>query len=223
MPIQTTLTMDKILGSSNLADLLSPEDLNYIGEEVCEGYEEDKDSRKQWENNIKEWYDLALQVAEEKTFPWVGAANVKYPLITIAALQFNARAYPALIPGTKPIRGRVIGKDVDGSKVERAIRVAKHMSYQILEQMPDWEEEMDKLLFALPIVGCMFKKTYYDTVLQRNVSEVVYPKELVVDYWAKTLDTADRITHVLALRENEIYEKVESEVFRDCEYKRAAG
>lgn len=208
MELDKKLTLETILGGGNLAEKLSDDDLEYIGNRVHDGYMLDKNSRAGWEVKVDEWTKLALQIAETKTTPWVGAANVKYPLITTAALQFSARAYPALLPGTSPVRGRVIGYDSDGSKTERATRVGKHMSYQILQEMGEWEEEMDRMLFALPIVGTMFKKTYYSSTLGRNVSEVIYPKELVVNYWAKNLETAPRITHELKFTENDVRERV---------------
>ena len=213
--LNKNLKLSTILSSSNLAEKLDEQDLEHIGQEICEGYHTDLLSRSNWEDKIEKWTELALQVAETKTFPWPGAANVKYPLITTAALQFSARSYAALMPGVNVVRGRVIGFDPMGEKLERSIRVGKHMSYQILEEMEDWEEEMDRLLFALPIVGCMFKKTYFDSVKGRNVSEIVYPKELVVNYWAKSLEESDRITHVLKMTENDVFERVSGGVYID--------
>ena len=221
--LEKKLSIDTILGSSNLVDKLSDNDLSAIGSTVIDGYNIDKRSRQEWEDKIEEWTNLALQVAETKMFPWPNAANVKYPLITTASLQFSARAYPALMPNMQPVRGRVVGFDHDGSKTERAIRVSKHMSYQLLEQMEDWEEEMDRLLFALPIVGCLFKKTYYSSSLERNVSEIVYPKELVVNYWTKTIEESERITHVLRLTDNDVHERVAGEIFSDQDYNKSAS
>ena len=215
LDLDNKLDMAKIMASPNVAELLSDDDLDKVGDYVHEGYTTDKDSRATWEEQVDDWVRLALQVAEPKSHPWPGAANVTYPLITTAALQFSARAYPSLLPGTNPVRGRVVGYDTDGTKTDRALRVGKHMSYQILEEMEDWEEEMDRLLFSLPIVGCMFKKTYYDSIKQTNVSEVVYPKELVVNYWAKSLEDADRITHILRMNDNEIYERVTEGLYID--------
>lgn len=215
LELDKTLKLGDILNAGNVAELLGDDDLDRIGTCVHEGYIVDKESRQTWEEQVDEWVRLALQVAEPKSHPWPGAANVTYPLITTASLQFSARAYPALLPGTSPVRGRVVGYDLDGEKTKQAIRVGKHMSYQILCEMEDWEEEMDRLLFSLPIVGCMFKKTYYDSIKQTNVSEVVYPKELVVNYWAKTLEDADRVTHVLRMNDNEIYERVTDEIYLD--------
>jgi len=221
--LDTKLSMDTILGSDNLVEKFTDTDLNAISQVVREGYDSDVESRSDWEDKVEEWTNLALQVAETKMFPWPNAANVKYPLITTASLQFSARAYPALMPNMQPVRGRVIGMDLTGQKTERAIRVGKHMSYQLLEQMEDWEEEMDRLLFALPIVGCVFKKTYYDTVLERNVSEIVYPKELVVNYWTRTIEESTRITHVLKLTDNDVRERVGGEIFSDWDYNKTTS
>jgi chaperonin GroES len=78
------------------------------------------------------------------------------------------------------------------------------MSYQLLEEMDGWEEAFDKMLIALPIVGCMFKKTYYDPIKQTNASELIYPKDLVVDYYTKDMETCPRATHELSMSKNEL-------------------
>jgi len=87
------------------------------------------------------------------------------------------------------------------------------MSYQVLEEMENWEEDMDKLCVILPIVGSVFKKTYFSPTLGHNISELIYPKDLVVNYWTKDLETASRKTHVLELSENDIYERVAMEFY----------
>lgn len=217
MDLRKKLNLDKILGSVNIADRMHDDDLDAIGLHCYEGYEMDKESRQGWEDSLDKWMELALQAQESKTYPWPGAANIKYPLISTAALQFSARAYAALLPGTNLVKGRVIGKDETGQKHEAAIRVSKHMSYQLLEEMEDWEEQMDRLLFSLPIVGCMFKKTYFDSVKGHNVSEIVYPKELVVNYFAKNLEEAPRISHCLYMSENEVYERKATGLYLDAE------
>lgn len=221
--IKNTIGIDKLLSNTSIVDMIDDSDLNLIGDHVCEMYDIDESSRETYIDNIDSWMRLAMQTVEQKTFPWVGAANVKFPLLTIAALQFSARAYPALIPGTNVVRGKVIGFDETGEKQKRAIRVGKHMSYQLLDQMEDWEEEMDRLLFSLPIVGCMFKKTYHESLKASNVSEVVYPKELVVNYWAKSLSDAERITHILKLSENDIYERKAQNVYADIDLEKPSS
>jgi len=89
------------------------------------------------------------------------------------------------------------------------------MSYQILEEDEDWESEMDKVLITQPIIGCAFKKTYYDPVRKHNVSENILAKDLVVNYWTKSLETASRITHVIPMSRNEIYERVARKLWKE--------
>ena len=94
-----------------------------------------------------------------------------------------------------------------GAKRARAERVATHMSWQLTEEMPEWEEETDRLLVILPIVGCVFRKTYYDDSKGRSVSELGMPGDVVVNYHARSLESAARITHIIERLPHEIEER----------------
>ena len=211
------MKLEDILESENLAAELDDDTLTTIGQDVVDSYKLDEESRHDWMRRNEEWLKLALQVIETKSFPWPNAANIKYPLLTVAALQFAARAYPAIVNGFDVVKGNVIGFDPEGEKANKAIRIGKHMSYQLMVEMENWDEEMDKLCFALPIVGCMFKKTYYDPLCETNCSDLIFPKHLVVNYFAKSLDTATRITHLLEMYPNEVKERQMSGIFLDID------
>ena len=203
----TKLKLDDLVSTANIAELLDKNDLHKIGYDVVHGYEADLQSRSAWEKKTEESMKLALQIAEAKTFPWPNASNVKFPLITIAALQYHARSYPVLVDGETPVKCRVIGSDPDGEKERRADRVSNHMSYQIMEQDQDWESEMDRVLITQPIVGCAFKKTFFHPVMRRPESEYILAQDLVVNYYTKSLDTAPRVTHVQYMSKNDLYER----------------
>lgn len=208
----------KAFASDNIAELLDQDDLDELGSAVEDGYKADLQSRTEWENRQDGYMELALQVTQQKSTPWDNAANVKYPLLTTATMAFGARAYPGLIPGPNVVKGRVTGFDTDGKKAKSAERVGKHMSYQLIEDMDGWEEDMDRLTICIPIVGCMFKKTYFSPSRGKNVSEMVFPKNLVVNYWATNLETAPRVTHEIHLSDNEIHERIASGIFIDQDY-----
>lgn len=181
----------------NLATILDDNQLNKIGTDVVRDVEIDQKSRKDWLDIYKRSLDVAMQVKEAKNSPWPKASNVKYPLLTTAAIQFQARAYPAIVDGTNLVKGRVLGPDPDGKKRDRADRIGQHMTYQLLFRMPGWEEDTDRLTLILPIVGCAFRKTFYDSIAGQNCSETVSAEDFIINYWAKSLDTAPRYTHVL--------------------------
>lgn len=200
----------------NVVDLLEEEELKKIARQVIEGYEADYASLEGWREKTDDSIKLAMQVCEDKTFPWPGAANVKLPIITVATMQFASRVDPAIIRTPYPVSGRVNGYRTD-AKVAAADRMAKHMSWQLTDQMDTWVEDMDKLFHVLPIVGCAYKKTYRDTGNNRNVSELVMPKDVVFDYCAKDIESARRVTHYIELLAQTVKERQLLGVYADVD------
>lgn len=215
--IETKLTLDKdTINSPNLAPKFTADELKAIGRLVKEGYDLDEASREKWKKRLEAAFNLAMQLQEAKTFPWQGCSNVKFPLVTIAAIQWHSRAYPVLIQGPDVVKCTVNGPDPQGELRKRADRVSAYMSYQLLEESPSWEEEADRALLQVPIVGCAFKKTYYSGIEGRNVSDLVPAKNFCINYWAKSVETAQRKTHVVPMYRNDIYERVIANTFLDC-------
>lgn len=205
MELNVKLPLNKLLASPNIAEMLDEQALNTIGYNVISEFNTDKESRAQWEKRVEEAMKLALQVAELKSFPWSGASNIKFPLITIAALQFHSRAYPSLIP----TQGLVnidceYADDTPPEVYESHKRIEKHMTFQLLKEDENWEAEMDKVLITVPIVGCAFKKTYWDFNEDHPVSENVLAKDFVVSYWTKNLKDCPRQSHILYLSKNDV-------------------
>jgi chaperonin GroES len=205
------------LESSNIAVDLDKDKLLQITNRCIQDYDIDEQARKEWMDRSKESLELAMQTAEAKNDPWPNAANVKYPSLTIAALQFHARAYPSIIRGTQVVKGQVTGFDPDGTKADRAMRIGKFMSWQCLEDMDGWEEDVDRLLLCLPILGCMFKKTAFDFNTKKNRSEMIFPQNLCIPYKAKSMLTASRMTFLFDLYPQEIIERQMQGVYLDEE------
>ena len=207
-----------VVNYPNLCALLEEEYLSEVAQKVLTGYEIDDRSREEWKNRNREGMKLAMQIWEQKNDPFEKASNVKYPLLSIAAIQFSSRAYPNIVQGFDVVKGKVIGDDPDGTKAGKAMRVQQHMNYQLMEQMEEWEENTDKLLIMLPIAGCIFKEIYFCPILGRNVSEVINPNDLVVHYFAKSIESCPRITKKFNLYPNEIKERVRSGLYIDMDY-----
>ena len=198
---------------TNLADKQSADTLADIMQKVLEGYKIDVASRQEWEALNKQIIDLAKLLVKKKTYHGEVVANVKYPLIINACIQFAARAYPEIVKGNEVVKGKVIGADPEGAKFDRAQRISEFMSFQLLNDMQDWEEGVDQMLFTLPAIGCVFKKSYFDSIERRNVSETVFADDLVVNYFAESLERAPRATHKIYLYHNEIVERITAGVF----------
>jgi chaperonin GroES len=207
MELKAKFKLDALQDSENINELLLEEDSKTIGKHVVSTFDIDKTSRKDWERKMKDAEELALQITEPKNYPFKKASNVKFPLLTIAAMQFAARAYTALVKAPDLVKFRVQGQDENGQKAARADRISTHMSYQLLEEDEVWEEDQDKALMAVPILGCAFKKSYYDKTKGHNCSILALPKNLVVHYYAKSIESAERKTEIIQLSPRKIKER----------------
>jgi chaperonin GroES len=214
-----TENFDKEISLVNKAEDLDKQKLSEIGAKCKEGFLVDKQSRSDWEKDLEEWTKLAMQAKEIKNYPWPKASNVKYPLLSTAAMQFNARSYPSLVPSNgKVVNAKVIGKDPTGAKKEKADRVSTFMSYQVLYDMMHWEEDMDKLLIMLPIIGSAFKKTFYSKDKDKIKSCLIHPRDLVVNYWAEDLETAERVSEIIEMSPRVMKERMNAGIFREVEF-----
>lgn len=199
--------------SQNIAEMLDDDELNNLGSEVERDYQIDKKSREEWEASAERAMDIALQVRKPKNYPFENASNIKYPLVTVAALQFGARAYPAIVDGNRIVKAQVLGRDEDGQKRAKADRVSQHMSWQLLEQMEEWEEDTDVLIHHLPIVGCAFRKVYRSEELRRCKAEMIPAIHLVVNNKVRSLDEAPRVTHELFIYPQDIEDRKRNGTF----------
>ena len=224
----------------NLAEDYPPDVLDKLGQLVLFEYNIDDTSRSDWKEKAEKAMKFTLQESEEKQYPWQHASNVIYPLITQAAIQFNARTYPAIIQNRNVVKGIVWGTDkgtpatVDGKadgkpklhpdgspvwlsapgdKRKRADRIGEHMSWQLLEEMPEWEGQTDSLLLQIPVVGGAVRKTYRDPVENRNRSLLVSLMNIVWNYHAPSFEDAPRHTEILTLYPHQIEEFERGEVF----------
>lgn len=97
----------------NYAEAMTAAALTELGATCIDEYERDKEDRSDWAEIAEEALASASQDQKEgkKNTPWAGASNVKFPLLTSAALQFNARMYPAVVKGDEAVLCKVIGQD----------------------------------------------------------------------------------------------------------------
>lgn len=192
----------------NVCEALNEDEINKIGARAVEEYEIDKSSRAEWESDARESMRAVLEKPKPKNHPFENAANIKYPLLTTAALQFAARAYPAIVQGKRPVKAQVWGQDRSHKKAQRAERIAEHMSYQLTVNMPEWETDIDTMLHQMPVIGGAVKKVYWSARDGRAKSEMISLLNIVVNQSARAFETVPRITHEFDLYPYQIEERM---------------
>jgi len=201
---------------ANLAEFLDDGTLGALSSELRALYEEDLESRSEWEDAYVKGLDLLGLKTEERSTPFEGASGITHPMISESVTQFQAQAYKELLPAGGPVRTGVLGAKTP-EREQQATRVKDFMNYQITEVMEEYDPDMDQMLFYLPLSGSTFKKIYFDPTKQRAVSKFIPAQDLVVPYSASDLQTANRVTHVLRMDENDVRKMQVMGMYRDVD------
>ena len=201
---------------AKLAEIMDERVLMEIASELIGYYEDDKSGRQDWEDAYTEGLELLGIKYENREEPFRGSSRVTHPLIAEAVTQFQAQAYKELLPSSGPVRTQVVGAATPEVEMQ-ARRVQEFMNYQITHVMDEYDPEMDRLLFYLPLAGSAFKKVYFDDILDRAVSRFVPADDLYVPYNATDLSSASRITHLIRMNTNDVRKFQAAGFYRDIE------
>lgn len=208
--------LQKLLNSDNVAEDLADDKLSIIGKDVVEYCEMDDNSEARSEKKLK-WKHgkkLANQTIEPRKEG--DGSDIKYPLLSVACIQFAARAYPELIPGWDVAKPKVVG-DVTGEnkqKLDEADAVCRFVNWQLFNQIEEWAEDTDRLLQMLPAYGCMFREVFSSSEERRIVTDICTPEDLIVPEGTKTIDTASRISKKFTLSPRDIKSRVVTGSFK---------
>tara|TARA_R110002167_G_scaffold3877_3_gene18636 strand:- start:46 stop:2442 length:2397 start_codon:yes stop_codon:yes gene_type:complete len=201
---------------ANLAEIMDERVLMDIASELVGYYEDDKGGRQEWEDAYTEGLELLGIKYENRDEPFRGSSGVTHPLIAEAVTQFQAQAYKELLPSSGPVRTQVVGASTPDVEMQSQ-RVQEFMNFQIMNVMDEYDPEMDRLLFYLPLAGSAFKKVYFDDMLDRAVSKFVPADDLLVPYNATDLSSASRVTHVIRMNTNDVRKNQAAGFYRDID------
>ena len=202
--------------NANLAEELDEGQLTELAGDLLGEFDADVNSRKDWLTTYVDGLELLGLKIEDRTEPWPGACNVYHPLMTEALVKFQAETMMETFPAAGPVKTVIIGKQTK-EKEEAAERVKDDMNYQLTDCMPEYRPEHERMLWGLGLAGNAFKKVYYDPSLERQVSMYVTAEDIVVPYGASSLETAERVTHVMRKTKNELRKLQVAGFYRDVD------
>jgi hypothetical protein len=201
---------------ANLAEYIDERELSTIASDLLDDYETDQSSRKEWVDTYVDGLKLLGLKYEDRTEPWPGACGVFYPLLSEAAVRFQAESIMETFPASGPVKTQIVGV-LSKEKEDAAERVKEDMNWRLTEQMPEYRPEHEKMLWSLALAGSAFKKVYYDPSLGRQVSMFVPAEDLVVPYGATELRSSPRITQIMRKTKNEVKKLQHAGLWRDID------
>jgi hypothetical protein len=202
--------------NDNLAENLEDDILTELAGDLLGEFQSDIDSRKDWVQTYVDGLELLGLKIEERTEPWPGACGVYHPLLSEAIVKFQSETIMETFPAAGPVKTSILGQETR-EKVEAAQRVKEDMNYQLTEVMVEYRPEHERMLWGLGLSGNAFKKVYFDPNLDRQVSLFVPAEDIVVPYGASSLETSERVTHVMRKTKNELRKLQVMGFYKDVE------
>jgi len=201
---------------ANLADEIEENVLQSLGMELSSDIDNDRQSRKEWEKTYVMGLKLMGLQYEERTEPWMGASGVFHPMITEAVVRFQSETITEMFPAQGPVRTTIWGKETPEKK-QAATNVEEDMNYELVEKMPEFRPEMERMLWSLPAAGSAFKKVYKDPSLGRQVSMFIPAEDVILPYGTTDQRMAPRVTHQMRMHKNDILKLIATGFYRDVD------
>jgi hypothetical protein len=209
-------TEDEDEFNKNLAEDMDESELVRLSGDLVGEYEADVSSRKDWIQTYVDGLELLGMKIEERMEPWPGACGVYHPILSESVVKFQAETMMSTFPAAGPVKTQIIGKETPEKK-KAADRVQADMNYQLTDVMKEFRPEHERMLWGLGLAGNAFKKVYFDPSLDRQVSMYVPAEDVVVPYGASSLDSAERVTHVMRKTSNELKRLQHEGFYRDVD------
>jgi hypothetical protein len=200
---------------ANLADDLQSWDLDKIALRYLDMIDKDKEARKerdkQYEEGLKR---TGLGNDAPGGAQFQGASRVVHPVMAEACIDFESRAIKELFPPDGPVRTNILGKASE-EEVQRAERKRDFMNWQLTEQIEEFRDEQEQMLTQLPLGGSQFLKLWYDERKKRPCAEFVPIDNMLLPYSAVNFYTAQRVTEVQDITQQEFESRIASGLYRD--------
>ena len=198
----------------NLALYLPESTLSSLGQTLLQAVEEDSHTTSDWEKLFEEGFkELGLKI-EESNDPFPGACTITHPLLLETIVKFQARSYSETLPSDGPAKVKLVGA-ISPERERQAARLKEHLNYTIMEEMPEYEDEHERMLWGLGFFGTGLKKVYPDYGAKTPVAEYVPIVDFIVSYNAKHLKKCDRYTHVIYRLDYELDRDIANGIYRE--------
>lgn len=195
----------------NLADHLDESELASIGQQLLTAITEDKQTTSDWEFQFQRGLqELGLKIDDEAG-PFEGSCAVVHPLLLETIVKFQSRAYSEMLPPGGPVKTGIIGVK-NAQKEAQAQRVKDYLNYVIMEKIPEFEDEHERLLWGTAAYGSGFKKIWPDS--GGVMAEYVPVSDFIVSYNAKHLAKCDRYTHLIYRLDHELKRDMANGIYK---------
>jgi len=155
--------------------------LSDVADQVIEDFDEAYTGSEEYREKVADNYKLYSGFLPSKPHPFQDCSNAHIPLYLENVSRLEARAYSEIfLTGDSLFTAVPVGPG-EAASIEAAI-VTKHTNWQLAEQIPDFNRQMQRAVHLFFNQGDFTVESYYDEVLRQNRHETLSVDDVYVPY-----------------------------------------
>lgn len=201
--------------TKNLVGVLPEDILTELGVRYVEYANKDLEDREQHFERYAEGLERTGLTQDPPKGPaFEGGTDIIYPILTEAAIDFQSATIEELFPATGPVR---INPSLQASphKIRLAQKKAEFLNRTIIQDMPEYRSELEKLLSQVPLAGNAYRKFWWDKRYKRVRCDFYPVDRVLLPFNAASFYNASRITLVDELSVSELRQRFRTKLYAE--------
>ena len=141
-----------------------------------------------------------------------GASRVVHPMLTTAAIEFEARAIKELMPPGGPVKSHIPG-EMTKKRWNKAERLRRFFNWQLTVQMQEFRPELEKILVQESLGGVQYQRLTWDRRLRRPATMSVPVDRIILPFAAASFYTAERIALIDDITDLEFKQRIRDGIY----------
>lgn len=204
--------------AANLVDVLEPDEIAAAAVVLVGLVQDDKRAREprdeQYEEGLRRT-GLGKDAPGGADIP--GASMAVHPVMLKAAIDFAAGAMREIFPPDGPCKQKII-PDATRERQDKAERIEKYVNWQTTVGLPEFRDELERMLSQVPLGGSQYFKGWWDTGLRRPVFGFVPIDDIYLPRTANSFFGSHRVTHRQTITQATFDARVASGMYASDDY-----
>lgn len=201
----------------NLADKMDETLLNKIAAELLDDVDQDKESRREWEQGVENGLKYAgIKTEEIPKLPFPSSCGAFDTTLTASLLRAYSTIKAELFPANGPCNMKTVGESTDQDD-DQCERIKDWMNFFLTEKDKEYDADTSRLLLYTTAIGTTFRKVYQDPITKDPIARFIDPQDFIVNNNCVSILSSNRLTHVLHLSRKEIALRQASGFYREIE------
>jgi hypothetical protein len=208
----------------NIADLIPEHTRQSIAKDVMDNLNNDKKSREQWLDNIREGKEqFNIRTKDDPRSSDNQTTDGRKQMSSDKSYALNN----AIIKATSTLSSIFLGEEIINFSItegtnelkDKALKLKNFINQYFNLAIPNYKEDKRNSFYDLALEGNVYQKIYYDSVEKKLVNYYLPALDIEVNPYSRSADDATRISQRVHMSKFELDAKIANKDFLEYNYR----